>query len=240
MDKIQQIKSNKNFLTVGVLAIVAIFLANTSPLNDAFAVDNGGYGLFDCSFDNDKGTETCCDDAGGKVKCLECDVNLTTGEKSNCREVDNTGNPGKNIRPGLDFDGKSSAIPQIGGMLVDPKIPSKGGIEADIPNNDGVLEQPEVPTEGNDIGNPNNGGVVEQPEVPTEGNDIGNPNNGWVAEDQNPQGLASTDNIPSELHKSNVNDPLRGLRSNNDNSPTPPACPDKGPIPPDCTLKPKF
>ena len=219
MDKIQQIKSNKNFLTVGVLAIVAIFLANTSPLNDAFAVDNGGYGLFDCSFDNDKGTETCCDDAGGNVKCLECDVNLTTGEKSNCREVENTGKPSKNIRPGLDFDGKSSAIPQNGGMLVDPKIPSKGGIEADIPNN---------------------GGVLEQPEVPTEGNDIGNPNNGWVAEDQNPQGLASTDNIPSELHKSNVNDPLRGLRSNNDNSPTPPACPDKGPIPPDCTLKPKF
>lgn len=28
--------------------------------------------------------------------------------------------------------------------------------------------------------------------------------------------------------------------SNNDNSATPPACPDKGPIPPDCTLKPKF
>lgn len=26
----------------------------------------------------------------------------------------------------------------------------------------------------------------------------------------------------------------------NDNSPTPPACPDKGPIPPNCTMKPKF
>lgn len=25
-----------------------------------------------------------------------------------------------------------------------------------------------------------------------------------------------------------------------DNSPTPPPCPDKGPIPPNCTLKPKF
>jgi hypothetical protein len=28
--------------------------------------------------------------------------------------------------------------------------------------------------------------------------------------------------------------------NNNDNSPTPPPCPDKGPIPPNCTLKPKF
>jgi hypothetical protein len=28
--------------------------------------------------------------------------------------------------------------------------------------------------------------------------------------------------------------------SMHDNSPTPPACPDKGPIPPNCTLKPKF
>ena len=32
----------------------------------------------------------------------------------------------------------------------------------------------------------------------------------------------------------------KGSNSNNDNSPTPPACPDKGPIPPNCTLKPKF
>jgi hypothetical protein len=30
------------------------------------------------------------------------------------------------------------------------------------------------------------------------------------------------------------------MRSNNDNGPTPPPCPDKAPIPPDCTLKPKF
>jgi hypothetical protein len=30
-------------------------------------------------------------------------------------------------------------------------------------------------------------------------------------------------------------------RKNNDNSPTPPACPtDNSPIPPNCTLKPKF
>jgi hypothetical protein len=34
--------------------------------------------------------------------------------------------------------------------------------------------------------------------------------------------------------------PAKKRGSNNDNSPTPPACPDKGPIPPNCTLKPKF
>ena len=32
----------------------------------------------------------------------------------------------------------------------------------------------------------------------------------------------------------------KALMRNNNNGPTPPACPDKGPIPPDCTLKPKF
>jgi hypothetical protein len=57
----------------------------------------------------------------------------------------------------------------------------------------------------------------------------------------------STDNTPSEHHqKSKGNDLLGGQElstrraANNDNSPTPPACPDKGPIPPNCTLKPKF
>jgi hypothetical protein len=34
--------------------------------------------------------------------------------------------------------------------------------------------------------------------------------------------------------------PAKKRGTNNDNSPTPPACPDKGPIPPNCTLKPKF
>jgi hypothetical protein len=33
---------------------------------------------------------------------------------------------------------------------------------------------------------------------------------------------------------------VKKRNNNNDNSPTPPACPDKAPIPPDCTLKPKF
>jgi hypothetical protein len=51
----------------------------------------------------------------------------------------------------------------------------------------------------------------------------------------------------SEHHHKGTNNLLGGQEStttkkgaNTDNSPTPPACPDKGPIPPDCTLKSKF
>ena len=46
--------------------------------------------------------------------------------------------------------------------------------------------------------------------------------------------------ILGELPQSGQEFTAKKKNTNNDNSPTPPACPDKGPIPPDCTLKPKF
>jgi len=111
MDKIQEIKSNKKFLTIGVVTILAIFLTNASSLNGVFAADNGGYTFFDCVFDNDKGTEICCDGPDDNIKCLECDVDLTTGQKSNCHEVPNTPKSGKNIQtPGSVFDDRGLGI----------------------------------------------------------------------------------------------------------------------------------
>jgi hypothetical protein len=89
----------------------------------------------------------------------------------------------------------------------------------------------------------------------------GNGNCPTTTTNQNLQGSSSPDNQgqlnninnnnpqSEHHHKSKSNDLLGqiGTRelatkkgNNNDNSPTPPACPDKGPIPPDCTLKPKF
>lgn len=62
-------------------------------------------------------------------------------------------------------------------------------------------------------------------------------------------GSASNNNNPSppdhHHHKGNDLGQLgssakKGRNNNNDNSPTHPACPDKGPIPPNCTLKPTF
>lgn len=98
-----KIDSKKIYLTIGIVAILALFLTNTSSLNRAMALDNGGgYTLFDCSYDNDTNKETCCDD----VKCLECDVDLDTGNKSNCKEVSNKLESGKNHRiPDTIFDG---------------------------------------------------------------------------------------------------------------------------------------
>jgi hypothetical protein len=65
------------------------------------------------------------------------------------------------------------------------------------------------------------GGVIEQPPTPKKHGGTVLPKGGGVLE--NP----STDQGTNS-------------KKGNDNSPTPPACPDKGPIPPNCTLKPKF
>ncbi len=102
-DNNNKLSSKKIHLTIGIVAILALFLANTSSLNRAMALDNGGgYTLFDCSYDNDTNKETCCDN----VKCLECDVDLDTGVKSNCKQVPNKSASGKDSRiPDKGFDG---------------------------------------------------------------------------------------------------------------------------------------
>ena len=63
------------------------------------AADNNGYGFLDCSYDKDTNKETCCDGPSDNIKCTECDVNLETGQKSNCKEVPNAleGKNGRNL-----------------------------------------------------------------------------------------------------------------------------------------------
>jgi hypothetical protein len=68
---------------------------------------------------------------------------------------------------------------------------------------------------------PQGGGVLEQPQK--------HPKHGGTVL---PKGGGALEN-PSTDQGTNS-------KKGNDNSPTPPACPDKGPIPPNCTLKPKF
>ncbi len=85
-----------------------------------------------------------------------------------------------------------------------------------VPQNDGVLVEPKTPSKGNNAATtPNNDGVLEQTPLSS-------------------SSLSNSDNLGQ------VNDATKKGNSLNDNSPTPPACPKEGPIPPDCTLKPKF
>ena len=105
MNKFNKINPKKIFMATGMMAVLALFLTNTSALNGVMAVDNSGYGFLDCSYDNDTNKETCCDGPDDNIKCTECDVNLETGQKSNCKEVPNAleGKNGRNL--GSVFDG---------------------------------------------------------------------------------------------------------------------------------------
>ena len=104
---------------------------------------------------------------------------------------------------------------------VSRKSPTTG--ETNFPNNEGTLEQP--PQKHNPKDNakvPNNNGGIEQNSQLS---------NNPTSNQNNPQQLQQTNDEQSA--KSNNN-------NNKDNSPTPPPCPNKGPIPPNCTLKPIF
>jgi hypothetical protein len=91
----------------------------------------------------------------------------------------------------------------------------------DPPSNCGPrYQERRAPTTG-EANLPTGGGVIEQPATPKKHGGTVLPKGGGALE--NP----STDQVTNS-------------KKGNDNSPTPPACPDKGPIPPNCTLKPKF
>ncbi len=87
MDKINP---KKKILATGIMVVVlTLFLTNTSALNGVFAADNSGYGFFDCTIESGTNKETCCDGPDDNIKCIECDVDFNTGQKSNCKEVPN-------------------------------------------------------------------------------------------------------------------------------------------------------
>ncbi len=90
MDKLNNLNPKKIFLTTGIMVVVlTLFLTNTSALNGVFAADNSGYGFFDCTIESGTNKETCCDGPDDNIKCIECDVDFNTGQKSNCKEVPN-------------------------------------------------------------------------------------------------------------------------------------------------------
>jgi hypothetical protein len=97
VDKINNFNPKNVILTTGIMAVLAVFLTNTSASNGVFAADNGGgYGFFDCTIESGTNKETCCDGPDDNIKCIECDVDFDTGQKSNCKEVPNE-REGKNV-----------------------------------------------------------------------------------------------------------------------------------------------
>ena len=98
-------KQKNTLLGIGIISVVTLFMMSTS-LNGAMALDNGGYTFLDCVYDNDTNNEPCCDGPDDNTKCLECDVDLNTGQKSNCKEVPNKSETSENPRiPDSVFDG---------------------------------------------------------------------------------------------------------------------------------------
>ena len=86
MNKLNYLNS-KIFVTLGVIGIVVILLSTASVQSKMFAALPGEKPRFDCTYDNDKNKETCCDSANDTLKCLECDVDLQNEQKYNCKGV---------------------------------------------------------------------------------------------------------------------------------------------------------
>jgi hypothetical protein len=135
MDKFTKINPKKTFLTTGIMVVVlTLFLTNTSALNGVFAADNGGgYGFFDCTIESGTNKETCCDGPDDNIKCIECDVDFDTGQKSNCKEVPNE-REGKNVPKlgslnngglGLQNEQANQNQPQLQGKFPSSLAPSK-------------------------------------------------------------------------------------------------------------------
>jgi hypothetical protein len=86
MSKFNDLHS-KIFATSGVIVYLVILLSSSSVQMEIFAAEPGGKALFDCTYDNDKNKEICCDSSNNTLKCIECDVDLQTEQKYNCKEV---------------------------------------------------------------------------------------------------------------------------------------------------------
>ncbi len=86
MSKFNNLDS-KIFVTSGVIVFLVLLLSSSSTQMEIFAADPGGKPLYDCTYDNDKNKEICCDSSNNSLKCMECDVDLQTEQKYNCKEV---------------------------------------------------------------------------------------------------------------------------------------------------------
>ena len=79
--------NSKIFVTLGIIGFLIILLSSALVQLEIFAALPGVKALFDCTYDNDKNKEICCDSSNNAIKCMECDADLQTGQKYNCKLV---------------------------------------------------------------------------------------------------------------------------------------------------------
>ena len=86
MSKFNDLNS-KIFVALGVIVFLVILLSELLSSNGDFCCNPSGKALFDCTYDNDKNKEICCDSSNNTLKCMECNVDLQTEQKYNCKEI---------------------------------------------------------------------------------------------------------------------------------------------------------
>ena len=86
MSKFNDLNS-KIFVALGVIVFLVILLSSSSVQMEIFAAVSERKALFDCTYDNDKNKEICCDSSNNTLKCMECNVDLQTEQKYNCKEI---------------------------------------------------------------------------------------------------------------------------------------------------------
>src|SRR6187551_1172292 len=79
--------NSKIFVTSGIIGFLIILLSSALVQLEIFAALPGEKALFDCTYDNDKNKEICCDSSNNTLKCIECNVDPQRERKYNCKEV---------------------------------------------------------------------------------------------------------------------------------------------------------
>jgi hypothetical protein len=223
-------------LVIVVISLLVIALIYSSfSRSDVFA-KGVTRGSLDCT-SGINGREVCCQDETGSQGivirwCTVCDA---TSPPSNCSPRFNSGTVP--ITPPKSNDGGS---PKDDGVLPQPPLTPPKSNDAQVSNGSGPIQQTPPPPstalqqttcpDGSARDASGNCPLVTQtPPSPALNNNNNNNNNNPTPDHQKGSNLGQIGGGQSVTKK-----------GNSDNSPTPPACPDKGPIPPDCTLKPKF
>jgi hypothetical protein len=203
-------RSKPLVIVVISLLVIALIFSSYSR-SDVFAKGKVTTGSLDCS-SGENGREMCCQDETGSqgIVIRWCTICDATSPPSNCTPRFNSG-----------------SIPITPPKSNDAQVPNGGGPIQQTPPPLTALQQTTCPDGSARDASGNCPLVTQTPPPPALNNN--NNNNNPTPDHQKGSNLGQIGGGQSVTKK-----------GNSDNSPTPPACPDKGPIPPDCTLKPKF
>lgn len=222
MDIVKETQNYRKTMTFVVLTLVlavaltpSVSFVNAVPPDDRWG---GGNSTCEAEFKGDRYFLNCCwrEPIPGSIL-----------GKAYCQKCENTGTSDKPV------------------WSCEPKQPQafESTIERDeaIPPRDGeVLDetQPINPTFNSNKGSIINENLAEDQPMQFSSNDEQSQESDESIETNN----AETESNPQEIDDSSNSETTTSLskRGNTQNSPVPPECPKQGPIPPDCTMKPKF